>query len=127
MPYSYTIDAPKNLVRVKATGVCTYPEVLAVSEAITLDAAYVKGMHSLVDYTEASLEGSNDEVRKYAERMIELGKIRGNAKLAAVTGNSEVTDSLIRFFDIVSEVFESPIRARTFYSMAQAKKWLREV
>ena len=126
VPYSYTIDAPNNLVRVKATGVCTYPEVLAVSEAITLDAQYVKGMHSLIDYTEASLEGSNDEVRKYTERMIELGMIRGRAKLAAVTKNSGVTESLVKFFAIVSEVFASPIRARTFYSMAQAEKWLRK-
>jgi hypothetical protein len=126
MPYTFKIDSAEHLVRVKATGVCKYAEVTALSRAIAEDPLFVKGMPSLVDYTEARLEMSDDEARAYAQTMRGLASTRGKTRIAAITTGMGTNDFLVRFFDILADVYESPIRARRFDNAADALRWLRE-
>jgi hypothetical protein len=126
MPYTFKIDTAEHLVRVKATGVCKYPEITALSTAIAEDPLFVKGMPSLVDYTEARLEVSDSEARAYAQMMRGLGSVRGKTRIAAITTGTGANDFVVRFFDILSDVYESPIRAQHFDNEADALRWLRE-
>jgi hypothetical protein len=126
MPYTFKVDVAEHLVRVKATGVCTYAEVTALSRAIAKDPLFVKGMPSLVDYTEARLQMNDAEARAYAQTMRGLASVRGKSRIAAVTTGTGANDFLVRFFDILADVYESPIRAQRFDNEAEAMRWLRE-
>jgi hypothetical protein len=126
VPYTFEIDTAEHLVRVKASGVCKYADVTALSRAIGEDPLFVKGMPSLVDYTEAVLEMSDQETRAYAQTMRGLASVRGKSRIAAVTTGMGASDFLVRFFDILADVYESPIRAQRFDNEADALRWLRE-
>jgi hypothetical protein len=126
VPYTFKIDAAEHLVRAKATGVCTLAEVTALSKAIAEDPLFVKGMPSLVDYTEGRLQVSDSEARAYAQTMRGLVSVRGKTRIAAITTGTGANDFVVRFFDILADVYESPIRAQRFDNEADALRWLRE-
>lgn len=121
MPITYAIDRTRRRLTAVATGVVTYPEVLAHLEMERLEEGLP--LHEVIDGTRATAALSAADVRAIVERLRRLGRLHALGPTAVVVGD-DVSYGTLRMLQIlVEDVCDiCPFRDR-----AEAEAWLETI
>jgi len=126
MPYEFTIDSQKNLIRETWTGRVDLVQMKESSEREWAHPDYRKDMDMIVDFRQARMELTADEVWAFAVWFSERESL---SKFAVVVAR-EAAYGMVRMFQSVNAAHSAGRsandNARVFYSLEAAENWVAE-
>jgi hypothetical protein len=121
MPYQFSIEVERNLVRERYTGTCTYEDLAECSKAEWAHPDYRGGMDVIVDCRGAVFKLNREEMRDYAELLASTEAVGRQA----IVVSSTLGRGLARMFELTAESsFEVWKDSRVFTSIEEAELWL---
>ena len=119
MPYEYSVDPGRRLVRVRMWGELTTAEILTVVQRLIDDPGISANFSQLIDLTDASVTAiTGDHVRQIASSNLDPISRR-----AFVTPNSLIY-GLARMFESLRGARHAPERIAVFTTLQEAEAWL---
>lgn len=119
MPYEYTVDSERRVVRVRMWGALTTEEILAVVKQLIGDPQISPGFSELIDLTEASSTAiTADDLRRIASSTLDPVSRR-----AFVTRDT-LTYGFARMFESFRQINQAPERIAVFGNLQEAEAWL---
>jgi hypothetical protein len=126
MPLDVSLDSELDAVVIRATGVVSSAELqLAVGDVLIL-AGFEPGMNQLFDVSEGGLDLDASNLRELAEFFQAPGvrkRLGTGYKLAIVAGRA-VDFGVARMYEVFNT--EDAISIQVFYTLKDARIWLRE-
>jgi hypothetical protein len=121
MPLDYVIDKQRRLVTSTASGIVTYPELIAHQNRLKNDPDFDPSFDQLVDGTAVTkLELTTDNVRAIARQ-----RLFGAGSRQAFATSSEFAFGMARMFELYRESagIERPVKV--FNGLEPAQEWLQ--
>ena len=126
MKSQYSIDVEHALIHKRHIGVITVEEEIELVDTVLSDPTYRKGMNSLCDFSEASVNWSLDDLDRYRSYVTRIKKVTGKCKWAIIFPSGK-DNSTARMFVALHEAFQDTISVKLFNDATEAMDWLQEV
>lgn len=123
MPFIYTIDVERNLIRLTFRGPVVAKDLEEVGSAIWADPRYRTQMDVLADMRQAKVDMTYDQMSDYARFM----SSRSSMHRHAVVVSRRLEFGLARMYEQLTDAALARAELRVFFDMEAAEHWLREV
>ena len=121
MPYQFSIDVERNLVRECYTGPVTVEDLIACSKEEWAHPDYHGGMDVIVDCRDARFQLTRDQMHDYAALLASTDAVGRQAIIVSTT----LGRGLARMFELTAESsFDVWKDSRVFTSIEDAELWL---